>query len=124
MATYKGFSTVDRDFKSTRLVDRELIRRDLLNHFSIRKGEKLHNPEFGSAMYSYVMEPLTEDLKDLIMEDVNAVFDNDPRVQVESMIIDDFENGLYVNVDVRYVQTNEVDTLRVTFNREDGTISL
>ena len=42
---FKGFSTVGRDFEDVALYDYELVRADLLNHFNIRKGEKLENPE-------------------------------------------------------------------------------
>jgi len=41
IATYKGFSTINNDFGSPKLTDTDLIKRDLLNHFAIRKGEKL-----------------------------------------------------------------------------------
>ena len=38
---YVGFSTVNRDFDNNVLYDYELARTDLLNHFHIKKGEKL-----------------------------------------------------------------------------------
>ena len=42
---YRGFSSneIKNNFK---LYDMELVKRDLLNHFYIRKGEKLENPNF------------------------------------------------------------------------------
>ena len=40
MAMYIGFSTVD-DPEKYRLTDFALVKRDLQNHFAIRKGEKL-----------------------------------------------------------------------------------
>ena len=52
MATrYKGFSTIDQT-KKFRLTDIDLVKRDLLNHFSIRKGEKLMTPNFGSIIWN------------------------------------------------------------------------
>ena len=42
-------STINQ-VKKFRLTDAELIKRDLLNHFAIRKGEKLENPNFGTII--------------------------------------------------------------------------
>ena len=41
VATYRGFNTVNNNFGSSKLTETDLIKRDLLNHFAIRKGEKL-----------------------------------------------------------------------------------
>ena len=51
MATrYRGFSTINQ-VKKFRLTDIELVKRDLINHFGIKKGQKLMNPEFGSISF-------------------------------------------------------------------------
>ena len=63
---YKGFSTVDRTKKFS-LVDFELVKQDLINHFSIKKGQKLMNPNFGSLVWNALYEPLTEDVKSTIL---------------------------------------------------------
>ena len=57
--TYKGFSSkeVSRNY---RLYDIDLVKQDLINHFYIRKGEKLENPEFGtviSVSYTHLTLP-------------------------------------------------------------------
>jgi phage baseplate assembly protein W len=54
---YRGFSTIGQT-KKYRLTDLELIKRDLLNHFAIRKGEKLMDPNFGSIIWNMIFEPL------------------------------------------------------------------
>jgi len=52
MATrYRGFSTINQ-IKKFRLTDVELVKRDLINHFSIKKGQKLMNPDFGSIIWN------------------------------------------------------------------------
>ena len=50
MALYRGYNTVDNQTTKTRLEDEELIKRDLINHFNIRKGEKLMRPDFGTII--------------------------------------------------------------------------
>jgi hypothetical protein len=70
---YSGFSTQGREFKNPKLYDVELVKQDLLNHFNIRKGEKLENPDFGTNIWSYVFDPLDGETKDLIIQEVEQV---------------------------------------------------
>ena len=69
---YKGFSTVGRD-KKFRLTDFELVKQDLMNHFQIRKGEKLMNPNFGTIIWNVLYDPFTESLRSAIAADVKAI---------------------------------------------------
>ena len=61
MTTYRGFNTVGTTFGSVQLSDIELVKRDLLNHFAIRKGEKLQNPGYGSSIHD-VLNNQTESM--------------------------------------------------------------
>ena len=62
---YKGFSTINRN-KKFRATDVELVKQDLINHFSVRKGEKLMQPNFGTIIWDMLFEPLDEKNKSLI----------------------------------------------------------
>lgn len=118
MATfYKGFSTVGRN-KKFRLTDFELVKQDLVNHFNIRKGEKLMNPEFGTVIWNVLYEPLTDDLKTVITTDIKQVVSYDPRLSVESVIISEYEHGLQVEIELSYVQTNQINQLLLKFDRQ------
>lgn len=118
MATfYKGFSTVGRN-KKFRLTDFELVKQDLVNHFNIRKGEKLMNPEFGTIIWNVLYEPLTDDLKTVITTDIKQVISYDPRLSVESVIISEYEHGLQVEIELSYVQTNQINQLLLQFDRQ------
>jgi phage baseplate assembly protein W len=120
IATYKGFSTISNNFGSSKLTDTDLIKRDLLNHFAIRKGEKLMRGNFGTSLRDLIMDPLTEETKQLIIEEVNAVINNDPRVRPEEVTLDEYENGLQVQIILRYVIDNQVENLLVRFDRPDN----
>ncbi len=118
---YRGFSTIDQ-FKKFRLTDLELIKRDLLNHFAIRKGEKLMNPEFGSIIWNILFEPLTADVKALVVEDIQRVVNYDPRVRVDDVLIDQFEYGLQVQVEMTFLPDDLSDVLILQFNKELNTV--
>jgi len=120
IATYKGFSTISNNFGSSKLTDTDLIKRDLLNHFAIRKGEKLMNGEFGTSLRDLIMDPLTDETKAIVIQEVNAVIENDPRVRSEGITLDEYENGLQIEMSVRYVIDNQVENLVVRFDRPDN----
>ena len=48
--TFKGFSS-RAEQKNFKLYDFEVAKQDLINRLSIRKGERVENPEFGTIIY-------------------------------------------------------------------------
>jgi len=119
IATYKGFSTINNNFGSSKLTDTDLIKRDLLNHFAIRKGEKLMNGNFGTSLRDLIMDPLTEETKAIIIQEIDEVLSNDPRIISEGVVLDEYENGLQVEIVVRYALDNQTENLVVRFDRTD-----
>jgi len=113
---FKGFSTVGRDFEDIALYDYELVRADLLNHFNIRKGEKLENPEVGTIIWDSIFEPNTQATSDAIIADVRSIIEQDPRVELESVDVDYFEHGLQVTMSVLYRQLNVQEQLSLNFD--------
>ena len=122
MALYKGYNTVDNKTTKTRLADVELIKRDLLNHFNIRKGEKLMRPNFGTIIWDALFEPMTEDLRDAIVEDVSRIINYDPRIIVESILVDEYEQGILIEARLRYSGNNQVEVLRLQFDQSSNTL--
>ena len=117
MTTYKGFSTYER-IKKFRLTDFELAKQDLFNHFHIRKGEKLMNPNFGTIIWGVIFDPLTEQLKTAIIKDINAVVKYDPRIKVDNVSVTQFEHGIQVTLDLSYVPTNQTELLKINFDKK------
>jgi phage baseplate assembly protein W len=119
---YRGFSTVGRTRKF-RLTDFELVKQDLINHFYIRKGEKLMNPDFGTIIWNVVHEPLTEDLKSVIVTDIKAIAGYDPRISIDNVVITEYDQGIQVELQLRYVQTNQTNLLNLQFNNQSNTLT-
>ena len=120
--TYKGFSTQagNRNFC---LTDFNLIKQDILNHFNIRKGEKLMRPNFGTIIWNVLHEPFTEDLKSVITQDVKAIASYDPRVSFDNIIITEFNQGLQIELQLRYVLTNQTNVMLMNFNGATNTLT-
>ena len=123
MSMYRGFSTLQGNFTSTKVVDVDLIKRNLLNAFAIRKGEKVGSPGYGSGVLDLVMEPLTEEVKNLLLEEVTATIAQDPRVSLQQLVIDEYANGLQAQINLLYVQSNQSENLVIRFDRQDGTVN-
>ena len=120
---YRGISTVNEANSSFALYDIGLIKQDLLNHFHIRQGEKLENPEFGTIVCDALYEPLTEDLKEAIAENVTDIVNYDPIVTVNNFTIDQYESGLQISVSLTYLPYNISESLLLTFDQNAGFIS-
>jgi len=113
---YRGFNSRKRKdhFKEN---DVALIKQDLLNHFNIRKGEKLEQPNFGTIIWSMVFEPMTEDNVQKISDDVSEIINRDPRVTPNNITVDSTEQGIRVECDLQFTGLDQTERLRLDFNR-------
>jgi phage baseplate assembly protein W len=120
MTIYKGYSSVNRDFGPFGISDNDLIVQDLLNHLSIRKGEKLHNPNFGCIIWNKLFDPLTPALKSEIKNDIDNIIKYDPRFNVVTQtIVQESPDGLglLVNFSLSFSTDNKIADLQVLFNK-------
>jgi|TARA_B110000977_G_scaffold118630_1_gene153057 phage baseplate assembly protein W len=118
--SYRGMSTVNPDNASYSLYDISLIKQDLINHFHIRQGEKLSNPEFGTIIWDALFEPLTETLKEAITQNVTKIVNSDPRTNVDRIVIDQYEKGIQIECTITYLPFNISETLRMRFDEDAG----
>lgn len=115
MAQYKGFSTYNRS-KKFKLTDFELVKQDLTNHFNIRKGEKLMNPDYGTIIWDTIFEPLNDDTRNLIIQDVKRVIASDPRVSAQNVLVTQFDRGIQIEIDLIYVNSGERSMLSLSYD--------
>jgi|SaaInl5LU_22_DNA_1037371.scaffolds.fasta_scaffold31354_2 phage baseplate assembly protein W len=123
MALYKGYNTVNNNSTKVRIEDSELIKRDLLNHFNIRKGEKLMRPEFGSIIWDALFEPMTEDLRDAIVDDVVEIVNYDPRIVADKVLVDEYKNGILIELQIRYSNLNQTENLKLMFDQNVNSVT-
>ena len=112
--TFKGFSS-RADKKNFKLYDFECAKQDLINRLSVRKGERVENPEFGTIIYDCIFEPLTEQLREAIVEDVTANLNADPRISTEEIMLSEAEHGIAIQATITYVPLNITEKLRFQF---------
>lgn len=117
--TYKGFSSREwRDGKSFGKSDIDIVKEDLLNHIYTEYGERVHMPNFGTRIPSLIFELNDKETIDILEEDLNMVFDYDPRVEtIDLQILPVPDNNAIVAVAVlKFVELDIVDELKLEFN--------
>ena len=116
--TFKGFSS-RADKKNFRLYDFEVAKQDLINRLSVRKGERVENPEFGTIIYDAIFEPFTEQLKDAIVEDITENLNADSRISTEEILVTEADKGIAIQATITYVPLNITEKLRFGFDENN-----
>ena len=112
---FKGFSS-RAELTNFKLYDFDLIKQDLINRLSVRKGERVENPEFGTIIYDVIFEPLTEALKQAIADDIAKNLNADPRLSTQDIIVSESEHGISVQATITYVPYNITEKLTFSFD--------
>ena len=114
--TYKGFSSKENK-SNFKLYDIDLVKQDLINHFHIKKGEKLENPNFGTIIWDLLFEPMTEEVKTLIAKDVEEIINYDPRIAVQAVNVDSTDQGIQISAELLYLPFNVSERMTFDFDR-------
>ena len=113
--TFKGFSS-RADKRNFKLYDFEVAKQDLINRLSVRKGERVENPEFGTIIYDAIFEPFTDELKNAIVEDITENLNADPRISTDEILVSEADKGIAIQATIKYVPLNITEKLRFNFD--------
>lgn len=113
--TFRGFSS-RADKSNYKLYDFELIKQDLINRLSVRKGERVENPDFGTIIYDVLFEPLTEATKQAVADDIAQNLNADPRLSTREILVSESEHGISVQATITYVPYNITEKLTFSFD--------
>ena len=116
---YKGFSTKAwvNGAKSLRTSDLECVKDDLHRHIYTVFGERVYMPGFGTEVPIMTFEPDDQITVDNLKDQLSAVFNYDPRVQLDTLNVYALPNeyGLVAIVSITYVEFQVQDTLNLEF---------
>ena len=124
MAIYKGYRSVGRDYVDTAATDEVLIRMDLMNHFNTRMGERVMNPDFGCLVWQYLFDPFTDEAKFAIIENIQDIIKQDPRVVLDKIDVTEYEHGLQVILDLVYDGNDQLEQMAVSFDQRTETAEM
>jgi phage baseplate assembly protein W len=117
---YKGFSSVDDNNTGSRLYDLDLIKQDIINHFNTKKGSRVMNPTFGSAIWDLLMEPLTETVREQLTDDITKICTSDPRVTPTQLDLTEYDNGYILEITLLLNGTDQSSTMKLSFDQSIG----
>lgn len=126
MARFIGFSTIGRLAPPYTLTDIDLVKRDLLNEFETRLGERVMQPEFGTIIYDLLMEPGDELTLDAIERDAIRIVQKEPRVDLLAVNVKDYEDAIAIEIDLLYNPDKLRESLYIRYQRTtqpDGSIA-
>lgn len=117
---YKGFSFKNfQRNKSFIVKDVEIVKEDLRNHIFTRFGERVKMANFGSRIPDMPFEPLDIENLTIIYEDMETVFNYDPRVELINLsVIPDFDENIvlvYAELYYREININDRFDLKIEF---------
>lgn len=118
---FVGYSTVDSNSKNQQFADIELIKRDLLNHFYTRKGERVMMPTYGCGIWDLLFEQFDEIVKEAIIEECVKVINSDSRVELQDIIVTELDQGFVVQMSLLYKPYNVVNTFSLEFDNRTTT---
>lgn len=113
--TFKGFSS-KAEKQNFKVYDFECVKQDLINRLSVRKGERVENPEFGTIIYDCLFEPFTEDLKDQIVDDITANLNADARISTQEILVTEKDHGIAIQATIKYVPLDITEKLQFSFD--------
>ena len=120
MTTFVGFNTQNQ-YKKFTLLDYELIKRDLLNAFNIRQGQLPGRPGYGTVLWDYLFENQIEAVQQGIINEVQRVIAQDPRIAVSEVQVFPQQNGILIEVQLQTVSGANAELLNIFFDQQNGT---
>jgi phage baseplate assembly protein W len=138
MATYIGFSTQDVNkrmettalgrpqpklTKKFTLTDTQLVMRDLMNALTIKQGDKVGNPSYGTTIWSYIFEPNTDDVRQEMETEMRRLIAQDPRIIVNNMSITPYDNGIQFEIELAFNPFNQATTVTLNLDKNTGSVT-
>ena len=78
------------------------------------------NPKFGTVIWDLIFEPLTDDTKNLIIQNVNEIINYDPRIVANDVVITQYESGIQIECVLTYLPYNISEKLKLQFDQTNG----
>lgn len=118
---FKGFSTIPNGSnemnRNWTLYDLELVKRDILNHFHTRRGERVMMPTYGCRIWDLLFEPMTESNIELIVDEAKRVVQSDSRVKLNTINVKEVSHGIIINFNLFFEPWGVYENFSVEFDK-------
>lgn len=99
--TNTGYTTINNNWET--LTDKELTKHDIMTALNITKGECDWNPSFGTTIKEKLFRAKTNQLKNEIIDELKAIFAEDPRVELKDIETNDIDKGWIFYCSISYL---------------------
>ena len=118
---FYGFSSAGSNIKSQEYSDLELVKRDLLNLFNTRVGERVMMPTYGCDIWDWLFEPFDQLAIEAITNTCQQIVYSDSRLQLLNTTVTSYEYGIQIGLEILYVPLNAVTTFSMDFDQRSAT---
>lgn len=108
--------------KKFRITDQHLVIQDVINSLSIKQGDKVGRPDYGTKLWEYIFEPSTSDIINEVETEIRRVIQSDPRVALNDVNVYTYENGILVELQINVVNIDDTVTFSLLIDKRTGTI--
>jgi len=108
--------------KKFRLTDEQLVIQDLVNALSIKQGDKVGNPGYGTTLWEFLFDPNTSDVVKQLETEIRRVAGTDPRIQLDNVNAYSYENGILIEVQATIQPLNSYVEFGLLIDKQTGTI--
>jgi phage baseplate assembly protein W len=103
-----------------RTLDEQLVIQDFINALNIPQGQKVGNPGYGTVLWDFIFEPNTLETRTRVEDELRRVASLDPRLNLNSVITYDHDNGILLEVELAVTPFNNAQTLEILFDQQAG----
>lgn len=94
---------------------KDQIKSNLINLLLTSPGERIMNPEFGCRLKEVLFEGITNDINDIIENNINSsIITYLPEIESTDITVDSSPNANLINITVRYKLLLSQETDQVT----------
>ena len=79
-------------------------------------------PDFGTIIWSLFFEPFTDAVKNQIIEDIKRNSAYDPRVSIDRVTVTQYQYGIQIQLEFRYLLSNQVSAMILQFDRNTNSL--
>lgn len=120
---FRGFNTIGQRNKFT-LNDFDLIKRDLLNAFSIRAGEVPGRPDYGTILHTLVFENMTDDIVEQVEAEILRIIAGEPRVALQDVKLYAVEHIILAEIFLDTLPDRSAEKLIIEFDTEQKSVNI
>ena len=78
------------------------------------------NPDFGCIIWDLLMEPMTDRVKELLVDDITKICNFDPRAVPTEITLNDYPSGYVVELTIQIRDTDQSSSMKMIFDQKLG----